>query len=105
FGTALAPPLVGLISDLTSLLAAFYIVTPPIAVGALILLKARDTIEEDARAIIGAYMQQTQAGQDGASVSGGPPADGASPLPDSQVVASDRVQTQPAAEETEPSPT
>lgn len=64
FGTALAPPLVGLISDVTSLLAAFYIVTPPIAVGALILLKARDTIEEDARAIIAAYMQQTQTDED-----------------------------------------
>lgn len=52
FGTALAPPLVGALSDLTSLLGAYYIVTPPIFVGTLILLRARDTIEADAMAMM-----------------------------------------------------
>lgn len=53
FGTALAPPLVGLLSDLTgSLVAAFYVVTPPIVIGALVLRQARRTIVEDAQAIL-----------------------------------------------------
>lgn len=62
FGTALAPTLVGLISDLTSLLAAFYIVAPPIVIGSLILLKARDTIEEDARAIFAMLAERPEPG-------------------------------------------
>ncbi len=53
FGTALAPPLVGLLSDLTgSLVTAFHIVFPPVIVGLLILLRARHTIVEDAAQII-----------------------------------------------------
>jgi MFS family permease len=53
FGTALAPPLVGLLSDLTgSLVAAFYIVTPPVALGSLILLRAQHTIVADVQAIL-----------------------------------------------------
>lgn len=57
FGTALAPPVVGIISDITSsLLAAFYIVSPPIIAGSLILLRARHTVQEDAQAIIQALM-------------------------------------------------
>ena len=56
-GTALAPPLVGLISDLTSLVTAFYIVFPPIIIGVLFLLRARDTITEDAQAIITAMLR------------------------------------------------
>lgn len=52
FGTALAPVLVGVLSDLTSLVGAFYIVFPPVMVGLLFLLRARDTIVEDAAAII-----------------------------------------------------
>jgi len=61
FGTALAPPLVGLLSDLTgSLLAAFYIVSPPIVIGSLILLRARATIAEDAEAIIRSMMERAQ---------------------------------------------
>ena len=57
FGTALAPPLVGLLSDLTSLVAAFYIVLPPIIIGELFLLRARHTIAEDAEAIIAAILR------------------------------------------------
>lgn len=53
FGTALAPVVVGLISDLTgSLVAAFYVVTPPVVVGTLILRRAKHTIVEDAAAIL-----------------------------------------------------
>jgi MFS family permease len=52
FGTALAPPLLGIISDFTSLLAAFYIVSPPVVIGAMILLRARYTIADDIQAII-----------------------------------------------------
>ncbi|MGZ8762468.1 MAG: MFS transporter [Acidimicrobiia bacterium] len=54
FGTALAPVLVGVLSDLTSLVGAFYIVFPPVMVGLLFLLRARTTIVEDAAAIIAA---------------------------------------------------
>lgn len=61
FGNALAPPLVGLLSDLTgSLLAALYIVSPPIIIGAVILLRARTTIARDAQAIIESIMERTQ---------------------------------------------
>jgi MFS family permease len=56
-GTALAPPLVGLLSDLTSLVTAFYIVFPPIIIGVLFLLRARHTIAEDAQAIITAMLR------------------------------------------------
>lgn len=53
FGQALAPPALGLISDWTSsLLAAFYIVSPQVVIGALILLRARRTIGRDAMAIM-----------------------------------------------------
>jgi MFS family permease len=53
FGSALAPPLLGLISDATgSLVAAFYIVTPPIIIGSLILRRAQYTIAEDAMKIL-----------------------------------------------------
>ena len=62
FGTALAPPLIGLISDLTgSLVGAFYIVTPPILVGSMILRRAQHTIVEDAQAIITKMMERQQA--------------------------------------------
>lgn len=56
FGTALAPPIVGALSDLTSLLAAFNIVSPIVLIGALILLRARRTIVDDAQAIFEAVM-------------------------------------------------
>jgi MFS family permease len=78
FGTALAPPLVGLLSDLTSLVTAFYIVFPPVIVGLLFLLRARHTIIEDAQAIFTKMMERAaeQDGEQGgeveeAAVSGG----------------------------------
>ena len=62
FGTALAPPLIGLISDLTgSLVGAFYVVTPPILLGSMILRRAQHTIVEDAQAIITSMIERQQA--------------------------------------------
>lgn len=61
FGTALAPVLVGWISDVTgSLSMAFYIVFPPVIGGLLLLLRARHTLDEDAQAIITAIIEETQ---------------------------------------------
>lgn len=61
FGQALAPVLVGGLSTLTgSLVAAFYIVFPPVIVGLLLLLRARHTLEEDAQAIITAIVAENQ---------------------------------------------
>jgi len=66
FGTALAPPLVGVLSDLTgSLVTAFAIVFPPVVVGLLLLLRARTTIVEDAEAIVRSMMERSEAGQGG----------------------------------------
>ena len=63
FGTALAPPLVGLLSDVFgSLVAAFYVVMPPVLVGSLILRRAKDTIAADAEAIV-AQVLEAQAPQ------------------------------------------
>lgn len=65
FGTALAPPLVGLLSDITgSLVAAFMIVFPPVIAGLLLLLRAKTTIVEDAEAIMRS-MWESDAGQGG----------------------------------------
>ncbi|GIU85062.1 MAG: MFS transporter [Acidimicrobiales bacterium] len=60
FGPALAPALVGFLRDLTSLVAAFYIVFPPVVLGLLLLLRARHTIEEDARAIVAAMIEEQE---------------------------------------------
>lgn len=62
FGTAAAPPIVGFLSDqLDSLVGAFYVVTPPVMIGALILLRAKDTIERDAMQLVTAMAEQSQA--------------------------------------------
>jgi MFS family permease len=61
FGTALAPVLVGWISDVTgSLSMAFYIVFPPVIGGLLLLLRARHTLDADAQKIITAIIEETQ---------------------------------------------
>lgn len=64
FGTALAPPIVGILSDATSLRAAFNIVSPIVLIGALIVLRARKTIVDDAQAIFEAVLA-AGAGADG----------------------------------------
>lgn len=66
FGIALAPIVVGGISDLTgSLVAAFYIVTPPVVVGSLILRQAKHTIVDDAAAILTSMAEAAAANPDG----------------------------------------
>lgn len=61
FGQAMAPLLVGWISDVTgSLVAAFYIVFPPVIFGLLLLLRARHTLDDDARAIVTAIVTEQQ---------------------------------------------
>lgn len=61
FGAAMAPVLVGGVSSLTgSLVAAFYLTFPPVIVGLLLLLRARHTLEEDARAIVTAIFEENQ---------------------------------------------
>jgi MFS transporter, Spinster family, sphingosine-1-phosphate transporter len=60
-GTALAPVLVGAVSSLTgSLVTAFYITFPPVILGLLLLLRARHTLEDDARAIVIAIYEENQ---------------------------------------------
>lgn len=66
FGTALAPVVVGGISDVTgSLVTAFYVVTPPVIVGALILRRAKHTIVDDAAAILTTMAERAAASPDG----------------------------------------
>ncbi|MDD9370325.1 MAG: MFS transporter [Acidimicrobiales bacterium] len=61
FGAALAPVLVGGVSSLTgSLVAAFYLTFPPVILGLMLLLRARHTLEDDARAIITAMYEENQ---------------------------------------------
>jgi MFS family permease len=61
FGNALAPVLVGWISDVTgSLVVAFFIVFPPVIIGLLLLLRARHTLDDDARAIVTAIFEEQQ---------------------------------------------
>ena len=60
-GTALAPVLVGAVSSLTgSLVTAFYITFPPVILGLMLLLRARHTLEDDARAIVTAIYEENQ---------------------------------------------
>ena len=59
FGTALAPAVVGLLSDLThSLRRAFILVSPPIVAGSLILWRARFTIVQDAQQMLALLASQ-----------------------------------------------
>ena len=62
FGQAAAPLVVGGLSRATgSLVAAFWIVFPPVIVGLLLLLRARHTLEQDAQAIITAIVEENEA--------------------------------------------
>ena len=70
FGTALAPPVVGILSDATSLLGAFNIVSPIVLVGALIVLRARKTIVADAQAIMEAVLATQEQSDEPAATDG-----------------------------------
>lgn len=61
FGTAMAPAVVGWLSDLTSLRTAFLLVSPPIVAGTLILWRARFTIVEDAQKMVSLLVSQQAA--------------------------------------------
>ena len=53
--------LVGAVSSLTgSLVTAFYITFPPVILGLMLLLRARHTLEDDARAIVTAIYEENQ---------------------------------------------
>jgi MFS family permease len=59
-GAALAPPLLGALSDLTDLRIAFLICMPPIFLGALILLRARKHLDEDVAKVLMAVQRAYQ---------------------------------------------
>jgi MFS family permease len=61
FGSALAPVLVGGVSSLTgSLVTAFYLTFTPVIFGLMLLLRARHTLDDDARAIVTAMFEEQQ---------------------------------------------
>jgi MFS family permease len=64
FGAALAPFLVGVLADVWNLRVAFLIVSPPVYIGAYILYKARDHLDEDAMKILEAVMRAIQLDQE-----------------------------------------
>jgi MFS family permease len=59
-GAAAAPILVGLFADIWNLRVAFLLASPPVYVGAYVLYRARDHIEEDAGKILEAVMIAVQ---------------------------------------------
>ncbi len=59
-GAALAPPLLGFISDLTDLRVAFLICMPPIFIGALILYRARKHLDDDVAKVLMAVQHAYQ---------------------------------------------
>jgi len=66
FGTAAAPFVVSLFSQLFSdnLRTAFLIVTPPVLLGGLMLLRAREHLDDDAAKIFAAVLAAVQAEQE-----------------------------------------
>jgi MFS family permease len=64
FGAALAPIVVGALADIWNLRWAFLIVSPPVFVGAYILFRARDHLDEDAAKIFEAVLRAIQADQE-----------------------------------------
>ena len=59
-GAALAPPLLGFLSDLTNLRFAFLICMPPIFIGALIMYRARKHLDEDVAKVLMAVQRAYQ---------------------------------------------
>jgi MFS family permease len=87
FGQAAAPLIVFALSGLfdDNLRTAFLLVSPPIFIGGLVLLKARDHLDEDAakifQAILTAMQEQQAAEAEKAQAQSGMPSDAASPEP------------------------
>ena len=63
-GGAAAPLLVGGLADIWNLRIAFLLVTPPVYLGAFVLYRARDHLDEDAARIFAAVVAAIQAEQD-----------------------------------------
>jgi MFS family permease len=61
FGAAAAPLIVGILADQWNLRVAFLIVSPPVYIGAWILLRARDHLDADATKIFEAVIRAMQA--------------------------------------------
>ena len=59
-GAALAPPLLGYLSDLTNLRTAFVICMPPIFLGAVIMFRARKHLDEDVGKVLMAVQRAYQ---------------------------------------------
>jgi MFS family permease len=62
-GGAAAPLLVGALADVWNLRIAFLVVTPPVYLGAFVLYRARDHLDEDAARIFEAIVAAVQAEQ------------------------------------------
>jgi MFS family permease len=67
FGAAAAPIIVGAIADVLDLRLAFLLVSPPVFLGAYVLYRARDHLDEDAAKIFEAVVRAMQQEQDCAS--------------------------------------
>ncbi len=59
-GAALAPPLLGYLSDLTNLRMAFLVCMPPIFLGALVMYRARKHLDEDVGKVLMAVQRAYQ---------------------------------------------
>jgi MFS family permease len=59
-GSALAPPLLGALSDATNLRVAFLICMPPVFLGGLILMRARKHLDEDVGKVLMAVQRAYQ---------------------------------------------
>ncbi|HVJ98390.1 MAG TPA: MFS transporter, partial [Acidimicrobiia bacterium] len=96
FGAAAAPLIVGLLADVWNLRIAFLVVSPPVYIGAYILLRARDHLDADAMKIFEAVVRAMQLDQERAEARAGasaepegPSAGGDTGGPDELVVRDD----------------
>jgi MFS family permease len=64
FGAAAAPLIVGLLADVWNLRIAFLVVSPPVYIGAYILLRARNHLDADAMKIFEAVVRAMQLDQE-----------------------------------------
>jgi MFS family permease len=71
FGAAAAPLIVGLLADVWNLRIAFLVVSPPVYIGAYILLRARNHLDADAMKIFEAVVRAMQLDQERAEARAG----------------------------------